>query len=166
MEELVKTFYIDWKLIIAQAVNFAIVLGVLWYFALEPLQKVMNKRSDDIAKSLEDAKEIEKKLVATDEDRTKILTKAKQGAQEIVKQAYAIGEKKRQEMLDITKQETNEIVVQAKQQIAAAKERLKQELRQETAELVIKATQKVIQDSGVKKPDSREVNEVLKNLDR
>lgn len=166
MDELVKTFHIDWKLMIAQIVNFGIVLSVLWYFALKPLQKVMTKRSEDIAKSLEDAKEIEKKLVATNEDRDKVLIKAKQGAQEIVKQAYEVGEKKRQEMLNITKQETNEIVTQAKQQIEAAKEKLKQELRQETAELVIQATQKIIQGSGVKKPDSKEVKEVFENLDR
>ena len=41
MDELVKTFHIDWKLIIAQTVNFTIVLGVLWYFAFKPLMKVI-----------------------------------------------------------------------------------------------------------------------------
>lgn len=166
MDELVKTFHIDWKLMIAQIVNFVIVLSVLWYFALKPLQKIMIKRSEDIAKSLEDAKEIEKKLVATDEDRAKVLIKARQEAQEIVKQANEIGDKKRQEMLNTTKQETNEIVAQAKRQIEAAKEKLKKQLRQETAELVIQATQKVIQGSSIKKPDSKEVKEVLENLDR
>ncbi len=61
MDSLVETFHLDVKLLIAQVINFAIVFLVLYYFALKPLLNVMNDRSAKIEKSLEDAKEIEKK---------------------------------------------------------------------------------------------------------
>ena len=62
MEELIQTFHIDWKLLIAQLINFAIVLFVLWKFAIKPLSKTMDKRTNDIEKSIDDAKKIEENL--------------------------------------------------------------------------------------------------------
>ncbi len=41
MESIISTFHIDWKIIIAQAVNFAVVFIVLYIFALKPLSKLM-----------------------------------------------------------------------------------------------------------------------------
>ena len=59
MESIIKTFHIDWKLMIAQIINFAIVVGIIWYFAIRPLIKKMTERTKTIEKSLEDAKKIE-----------------------------------------------------------------------------------------------------------
>ena len=93
MEELVKTFHIDWKLLIAQIINFGIVLGVLWYFALKPLMKVMNKRSGDIEQSLKNAEEIEKKLTAAGETKDQMITDAKKESQVILENASKEAEK-------------------------------------------------------------------------
>ena len=56
MDSIISTFHIDWKIIIAQAVNFAIVLAVLYFFALKPLNKLMAERAEKIAKRVNDAK--------------------------------------------------------------------------------------------------------------
>ena len=55
MEEIIKTFHIDWKLLIAQAVNFAIVVFALYKFAYKPLLKTMNERTAKIEQGLKDA---------------------------------------------------------------------------------------------------------------
>ena len=46
MEELIKTFHIDIKLILAQLVNFGIVLFVLKRYAYGPVLKMMQERTD------------------------------------------------------------------------------------------------------------------------
>ena len=56
MESIISTFHIDWKIIIAQVINFAIVFVVLYIFALKPLSKLMKERSEKIAKGIDDAK--------------------------------------------------------------------------------------------------------------
>ncbi len=48
MESLIETFHLDIKLIIAQAFNFAIVAFVIYFFALKPIFKLMDKRSNKI----------------------------------------------------------------------------------------------------------------------
>ena len=56
MDSLISTFHIDWHLIVAQLVNFAVVILVLWRFALKPLGKLMDERGQTIAGGLENAK--------------------------------------------------------------------------------------------------------------
>ena len=73
MQELITTFHIDWKLLIAQIVNFGLVLFVLWKFAIKPLSKVMADRSKEIEKSLDDAKQIRDNLTKSHEEREKII---------------------------------------------------------------------------------------------
>src|SRR3989338_10806783 len=98
MENLIDTFHLDLKLFIAQVINFAIVLAVLYWFAFKPLVKIMAERSTKISKSLEDAKLIEQKLAQTKDEFNKTMAEAK-------KQANAILEKA-QEQADVKKSET------------------------------------------------------------
>ena len=56
MDSIISTFHIDWKIIIAQAVNFGVVFIVLYIFALKPLSKLMAERSEKIKKGIDDAK--------------------------------------------------------------------------------------------------------------
>ena len=65
MNSIITTFHIDWKIILAQAVNFAIVFAVLYFFALKPLNKLMAERAEKIAKGVNDAKTNAETLTAT-----------------------------------------------------------------------------------------------------
>ena len=68
MDSLISTFHIDWHLIVAQAVNFAIVFAVLYWFALKPLGKLMEERKETIEKGLADAKSNAQLLANTEKE--------------------------------------------------------------------------------------------------
>ena len=55
MDELIKTFHIELNLLVAQIVNFSIVLFVLYRFAYAPILKTLNSRTGKIEKGLKDA---------------------------------------------------------------------------------------------------------------
>ena len=76
MEQIIETFHLDIKLLLAQAINFAIVFAVLYYFVIKPLTKVMAERSRKIEKSLEDAEKVEKRLEQTEEEYNKKILEA------------------------------------------------------------------------------------------
>lgn len=63
MDSLITTFHIDWKLIVAQLVNFAVVFFVLYWFALKPLKSLMDERGKTIQGGLDNA-EKQKNLLA------------------------------------------------------------------------------------------------------
>ena len=164
MDELVKTFHIDWKLLIAQVVNFAIVLGVLWYFALKPLMKVMNKRSQDIEKSLKDAKEIEKKLAEADQTKEKTILETKQQVQIIMEKTAKEADKLRESKLKETRQEMERLAERTKADLVAEKEKMIQEAKQEVADLVVVASSKIIGKNLDNEANKKIIEETVKQV--
>ncbi len=162
MDELVKTFHIDWKLLIAQIINFGIVLGVLWYFALKPIMKVMNKRSEDIERSLKEAKEIEEKLAEAETTKEKIVTNAKQEAQIIMEQTQKESEKVREQKLKETRDEMDRIAQKMKDDINSEKDKMLIEAKGHIADLVVAATEKVIKKNVDDESNRALVDETIK----
>lgn len=144
MDELVKTFHIDWKLLVAQLVNFAIVAGVLWYFALKPLMRVMNKRTDDIEKSLKDAKEIEQKLQDAEKTKQGIILEAQKEAQIIMEQSYKEAEQLKETKLHETRTEMEKLAAKTKTDLLLEKEKMIQDAKKDVADLVVAASTKII----------------------
>ena len=61
--ELLTKLGINWQLLLAQIVNFLIVLGVLGIFVYKPILNLLDARSERIRKSMDDVKaEIEQKI--------------------------------------------------------------------------------------------------------
>src|SRR3990167_6010494 len=110
MDAIISTFQIDWKIIIAQLVNFAIVVFVLWYFAFKPLAKKMTERTNKIEKSLQDASEIEKRLNLVGEENEKRIIASRKEAETIIQQGQLIAEKQKQEAVAKTKEEAAKVV--------------------------------------------------------
>ena len=87
MSELIRHFGIDWKLLLAQAVNFLILLVVLKKFAYGPILKILKKRKDEIEKGLKFTKEAGERLEQIGEEKEAVLKEARGEALGIVSQA-------------------------------------------------------------------------------
>ena len=164
MQALVETFHIDVKLIIAQLVNFLIVLTVLYYFALKPLMKIMNERTNTIKKSLDKADEIEKSFARSKEEQENILTDARAEAHKIIADAEIRGLAEQERLKNETKNEVEKLVDGAKKQISQEKDKAAAELKRETAELVVKATTQVLGKHTPKDIDAKLTEEALKKV--
>ena len=166
MEELVKIFHIDWKLLIAQIVNFAIVVWVLYRFALKPLMKILEKRNAEISKSLDDAKQIEANLMMSTQEKANLIAVAKKEANAIIEASRTDGSRQAQELLEKAKNEVNAVVASARQQIAEEKEKMLAESRKEIGELVINVTDKVLRGTLNKEIDKDLIAKSLTDLNK
>ncbi len=146
MDSLVSTFHLDLGLFLAQAVNFAIVLAVLYYFAFKPIAKVMNERSEKIEKSLADAKEIEAKLADTEKERQEVINEAKKAASLLLEEANRQGEVRQQEMIVKAREEIGQMMNSEKEKMQAEKAKTLKELKAETADLVILTVEKLLKE--------------------
>lgn len=160
MDSLVSTFHLDLKLFIAQTVNFAIVLGVLYFFAFKPIAKMMAERSQKIEKSLADAKEIEDRLQEAETEKKTIITEAKKAATEILVAADLQGVKRQEEMIKKAKEDIEKIISSEKGKLAAEKAETLKELKAETASLVTLTVEKLLKE----KMDGAKDQELIKNL--
>jgi F-type H+-transporting ATPase subunit b len=145
MDSLISTFHIDWKLIIAQVVNFGIVFLVLWQFALKPLGKLMDERKATIEKGLTDAKDNEKKLAETEEHYAAALAEARKEASSIVTEAKKNAETEKNRIMEQAKDEATAILAAGKSQLESEKAKMLADAKKELADVVIAATEKVLE---------------------
>ncbi len=144
MEELIKTFHIDWTLILAQLVNFAIVLFVLYKFAYGPVLKMMTDRTEKIEKGLKDSEAAHKKLAEITEKEKEVLVEARKAAQEIVAKAEAVALKNKEEIVVEAKAQAEKILSDSAKKIEQEKALMFAEIKSQVAELVVAATGKII----------------------
>jgi F-type H+-transporting ATPase subunit b len=162
--EILELFGVDWKLMVAQLVNFLIVLVVLWKFAIKPLMKTMESRNAEISKGLEDAQVAADKLNKTEEEVKAQLQTAKAEAMTILDQAKKQSEANRQASLEQTKQEVEEVVKKAKEQIALEKADLVNSAKADISKLLTLALQKILSEGLSKDIDHKYIEKTLKEL--
>jgi F-type H+-transporting ATPase subunit b len=144
MEPIINAFHIDYKIMISQVINFGIVFGVLYFYALKPLVKIMRERTEKIEKGIDDAKKNAEILGNTKNEYEKALTQAKNEAHEILQEGKKDAEKRKNEMLEEAKKEVATMIENGKKSIEAEKVKIMSETKGEIASLAIKMTEKII----------------------
>ena len=144
MESIISTFHIDWKIIIAQAVNFGIVFTILYIFALKPLAKLMAERSERIAKGVSDAKKSNELLQKASEEYKQNTIKLRQLSIDAQKELQTDLEKLKTENLEKIKADNDEWMKKRKEQLEIDKKALIEGAKGEVMSIAILAAEKII----------------------
>ncbi len=163
MESIISTFHIDWKIIIAQIINFGIVFIVLYIYALKPLSKLMAERSEKISKGIKDAKENNIILEKTQKECDLILANARKEAVKIFEENKKEANSKREKMLSDAKLEVEKLVADGKQVLETEKIKIVKDAKKEIINLVILSTEKLL-GSKVDASFDRKILDELNNL--
>jgi len=162
MESLISTFHIDLKLFIAQLVNFAIVLAVLYFFAFKPLVKMMSERTEKIDKSLKEADEIEKRLALTERERTEVIAAAKKQAATLIEEADKRGEERRVELIAKAKEDIGQVINQERAKMGREKAETLKEIKKEIGDLVILTVEKLLNEKMTSDKDQELIKKLVK----
>ncbi|MCL4382616.1 MAG: F0F1 ATP synthase subunit B [Patescibacteria group bacterium] len=135
---------LDIKLLLAQVVNFLVLLFVLKKFLYRPILKVLDERKKKIEDSLANAEKINKELVKLEEEKAKILKAAQTEAVKLIAEEKKFAEEQKEKIIEEAKMKAVEEVakgsVLAKQEL----EKAKKELREEVLRLTEVMTRKVL----------------------
>lgn len=142
----IGVFGLNGKIFLAQLINFAVVVLILWRWAFRPIVRLLDERQKKIEKSVNDAQEIEKRLQNVELERQETLRQAKEEAQKHLTEVKAIAEEKKNELIEKTKEEVEKVITAGKRQLAAERETMIQEARQELATIALSAARKIIED--------------------
>lgn len=136
--EILKTFGLNWQLLLAQVVNFLIIFYVLKRYLYPPLFKVFKKREELVKQSIQKAEENEKLLEKAKIQEKEVIKKAKITADELIKES-------REQSADIVKkaeeeakQKADKILKDAKEQIALETAEAQKKLNEYVMKLSIK----------------------------
>ncbi len=166
MGEVINTFHVDVRLLIAQAVNFFIVFAVLYYFAVKPLMKVLTERSEKIEGSLKNAEKIEKELASTQIKREEIVKKAKVEANAILAEIDKKGEERKKEMMAKAKEEIESIVIKTKEDLEVEKKIMIKHVKEEAAEMITSSMEKILGEKVNDGVDKSYIEKTVKEIEK
>lgn len=142
--ETAREFGVQPILLLAQVINFLILVLLLRRFLYKPVVTMLEERKRRIAQSINQAQEIEERLASVRQEQERLIAQARLEASEIVGSA-------KQSATDLIAKAQAEAEGKAKAIIADAKNEIAQdrllmhtELRQELARLVMLTVEKVL----------------------
>lgn len=164
MSELISNFGIDWRMLLAQAVNFFILLFLLRMFAYKPILRMLKKRRQEIEKGLEYTKKAEEKLRMTDILREETINQAREQALVIVTEAEETGKKRREEMVQEANRKMEGVVADAKRVIEEEKAKMGEDVYKNARELVRAGIIRVLGKMSAEERNEPLIQEALEEL--
>jgi F-type H+-transporting ATPase subunit b len=140
VQEIARTFGVDWTHLGAQIISFGIVCALLYKFAYRRVLEMLEQRRQQIAEGLANAEKIKAQLAQTEAQRQETLAQANVQANKLIEEA-------REAAAKLQEQESQKAIVMAEQIIAKAREAAEQdhtrmlaELKREVGRLVVQTT--------------------------
>jgi len=99
--------------LVAQIVNVAILLGLLYLVAYKPIMRMLDERSRRIKESMEQADAIKEQAARAEEEVKKQVEAASKEGQKRVAQAVKIGEEVKKKAQQEARQEAETLIVRA-----------------------------------------------------
>ena len=164
MEELVHKLGINWKLLIAQAVNFAIVLFVLHRYVYKAILKMLHQRQDKIEKSLKDAEKVEENLKKSKIERENQIALGRKEAEKIIAESGRRSEEIKTKKTGEARSEAEAIIKDAKARIRMERQSMLDEVKGELGNLVLLASRKVTKGAVDEIAHKRLINEAIADL--
>lgn len=160
-----EDFGIQPILLLAQIINFIILLILLKKFLYKPVMKVLEDRKHKIETSLKQAEEIQKKLQFTETKQKEIIAKAESEATKIIGETKEASKKMQEEALIETNKKVEETLKKAKETIQLEREKMTKEVKADMANLVAETTKKVLNKTLTSQDNEGLVSKSLKDLE-
>jgi F-type H+-transporting ATPase subunit b len=159
-----SAFGLDIKILIAQLINFGILLFILWKFAYKPMFKILDDRKKKIETGIENAAKAEEKLREVGEEEKKIMVEAKKQAAKILDEARVMAEESRKKNIEKTKEEIGQLINQEKESMHQEKAEILKSINREVADLVVATVEKVINEKMTGAKDEELIKKAIGKL--
>jgi F-type H+-transporting ATPase subunit b len=128
IEQVARTFGVDWPHLGAQIISFGIVCVVLYRLAYKPILKMLDARRQQIASGLANAEKIKAELARIAAERQSVLMKADAEGKQLIEEARVAAAR-------VEAAETKKAIAAAEQILVRAREATERERAQMLAEL-------------------------------
>ena len=89
MDGIIEAFKIEWQLLLAQLVNFLLLLAILYAFLYRPVLNMLAKRKERITQSMKDAERVSAAAQEAEQEATDIRMKAQADAKQQLESVMA-----------------------------------------------------------------------------
>lgn len=143
------------------AVNFFLLLAILYKVGFNPINKMLDERANTIESSIKHAEEVRADVDQMRKETQANLNESRKEAQEIVNKAAKSAEDVKSEIIAKANEEVGIMKNRAKAEIESATEAAKAELRDTAVTLAIMAAEKVLEREITEKDHKKMVKEFV-----
>ena len=147
--------------LLAQLINFTLLLVLLTVLAYKPLLRVLDERKKRIQEGLEASEAAKQRLSETEKEVARELDKARQEGQTLIGQAQQMAARIQEEGRQQARAEGEQLLERARSEIQMERDSAIAELRREFADLTITAAERVIRRSLDRQAHRQLIEEVL-----
>lgn len=166
MEELLHNFGVDWKLLTAQVVNFAILFVILKKFAYGPIVAMLEERRNRIKQGLEDAAAAGHAKNEATVKRDEIVEAANKKALGIVTEAEGVALDRQAEIVEEAQKKADAVAAAGERKVAEEKAKMLDDVHRGAHELVELAMTRVLGKMSADERDKHLIAEALEELKR
>ncbi len=162
--EILHTLGIDWSLLLAQVVNFGIILFILKKFLYRPLLNLIETRRMMVKKTIENAREADRLKEEMERSRADVLRKADEEAGELLSRARKDAEAMRGQLTETAQHQADQILQKGRKQLDDERQHALIEVQEKVATVVMKATEKILDREFTEADQKRILADLQKNL--
>ena len=151
--------------LVAQIINFLLLVALLTKFAYKPLMKALADRQAKIADSLNSAEQERAEAAKLKQEYQQQLLDARTQAQAIVDKAMRLAEQTKEEILEEARTENARLLKSAQEEIAREREYALTQLRTEVVALSMAAASKIVGQNMDTASNAKLVAEFIDQLD-
>ncbi|HXI22302.1 MAG TPA: F0F1 ATP synthase subunit B [Pyrinomonadaceae bacterium] len=140
IEQIARTFGVDWPHLISQVISFSIVCGLLYLFAYKPILKMLAHRRELIAQGLANSEKIKAELAKTEALRAEVIAQANVQASQLIEEAREASARLRQQETQKATAAAEQIVTRAHEATDQDHTRMLAQLKKEVGQLVVRTT--------------------------
>ncbi|OHA18299.1 MAG: hypothetical protein A2664_02450 [Candidatus Taylorbacteria bacterium RIFCSPHIGHO2_01_FULL_46_22b] len=164
MEDLFHNLGIDWKILVAQIVNFTILVFVLTKFLYRPLLGMLNRRRDEIKKSAEKTVAADKLVAEIERQKEEVLAKARTTSSEMIKKAETQATGAAEKIMTDAQAEAKRIAADERKKLASEHDALMQEATRSLGATVIRAVEQSVGDVLDEKAKGKLVEQAMQKV--
>ena len=146
-------------------VTFLVLVAALAKFAWRPLLEALERRQDQIRKSLDDAQKAKQELEKLNVESQRILAAARTEAEQILSSTRSDANRFREELKQKAQVEAAGIVKNAEKQIALETARALQQIRTEAVDISVAIASKLLARNVSKEDNERLIEETFKQIE-
>ena len=150
--------------LIAQILNFLVLVFVLAKFAYKPVVRIMDERKNKIASDLEAADKAKEEAEAIKAEYAEKLANARQEAQVIIDNARKTAQTAHDKIMAETKAEQEQLVASAKDAIALEKKKAMDDIRAQVVSLSMVAASKIVEQKLGSEEDKQMAGKIVDSI--
>lgn len=147
--------------LVAQLINFTILLIVLRLFLFRPIMNILDERKRRIQEGLQAAEQAAEQASASEEASQQVLAEARTEAQASLQRAQEAAARLREELEARARTDAEQIVQRAREEVQVERDQAIQQLRAEFADLTVRAAERIINQSLDRNAHQQLIDEVL-----